>query len=161
MKLRSEVILSTSVFRRPTATGAADIGVWLTIQEFLGLLGVLINCCILYFTFDDVFSNVRQYFPSSFSQIVTERPVTVLLLLLIEHAIVAIKLALAQLIDDVPPWIHIQNEERRYHNNLKENNNVEKIWQPTINEDGVPSINLSTSSLGGSVSEVGNIWQDQ
>ena len=161
VKLRSEVILSTSVFRRPTATGAADIGVWLTIQEFLGLLGVLINCCILYFTFDDVFSNVRQYFPSSFSQIVTERPVTVLLLLLIEHAIVAIKLALAQLIDDVPPWIHIQNEERRYHNNLKENNNVEEIWQPTINEDGVPSINLSTSSLGGSVSEVGNIWQDQ
>ena len=61
----------------------------------------------------------------------------------------------------MPPWIHIQNEERRYHNNLKENNNVEKIWQPTINEDGVPSINLSTSSLGGSVSEVGNIWQDQ
>eukprot|EP00942_MAST-04A_sp_MAST-4A-sp1_P000583 g583.t1 len=161
VKLRSEVILSTSVFRRPTATGAADIGVWLTIQEFLGLLGVLINCCILYFTFDDVFSNVRQYFPSSFSQIVTERPVTVLLLLLIEHAIVAIKLALAQLIDDVPPWIHIQNEERRYHNNLKENNNVEKIWQPTINEDGVPSINLSTPLLGGSVSEVGNIWQDQ
>ena len=60
----------------------------------------------------------------------------------------------------VPPWIHAQNEERRYQSNLKQNfDKVQEIWQPTINEDGVPSINLSTSSLGNNATQADeNIW---
>ena len=145
VKLRSEIILALFVFRRPTAKGAADIGVWLTIQEFLGLFGVIINCCILFFTFDDILKDWKDLFPVSFVQIVKERPETVLLLLLIEHVIIAVKLGLAQLIDDKPAWIHQQNKEKRYI--ATKNQSVEDKWEPTINEDGVPSINLSSSSF--------------
>ena len=144
VKLRSEIILALFVFRRPTAKGAADIGVWLTIQEFLGLFGVIINCCILFFTFDDILKDWKDLFPVSFVQIVKERPETVLLLLLIEHVIIAVKLGLAQLIDDKPFWIHQQNKEKRY---IATKNQIEDNWEPTINDDGVPSINLSSSSF--------------
>ncbi len=149
IKIRSDVILSTVVNRRPVALGAQNIGAWLIIEEFLGLMGVISNCMLLYLAFNDVFGESKNLLPNFFSGILIIKPITFIILLVAEHTIVAMKLAIAQLIPDKPKWLEavilrakknsVQVPNSPNSENLVENN---KINIGNKNITAIPTINI-------------------
>ena len=129
IKIRSDVILSTLVNRRPEALRAQSIGAWLIIEEFLGLMGVVSNCMLLYLAFNDVFNENTNQLPKQLFRIKIVKPETLIILLVAEHVLVALKLAIAQLIPDKPVWIeqaviHAEKNKNKKRNYIDLNKSI-------------------------------------
>jgi hypothetical protein len=94
--------------RRPIAFIAQDIGTWYAILEFLNIIGVITNACLIAFT-----SAWGQSFDSVVAQL--------LIVICFEHIVFAIKFILATLIPDVPADIALAIRRESFKNReLKE-----------------------------------------
>ena len=87
----------SSYSKRFRARASKGIGSWRKIVECLSLVGVAVNCAIIYYTSDslkdivgaDKYSDVHKF----------------MLIVMIEHIIIAFKFLIAILIKDKPEWV--------------------------------------------------------
>lgn len=110
--------------RRRAAQGASGIGFWVWVMEIFAIICVPINISIMYFTGERHYvENAKGGFDrsepvSAFQEWLTEKdpdwwtPVaTMLVAVLIEHSLLAIKIIVAAVIPDVPD--HVRDKERK------------------------------------------------
>ncbi|XP_051577310.1 anoctamin-10 [Myxocyprinus asiaticus] len=84
------------VFKRPFSEPASDIGVWQLAFETMSIIAVVTNCALI-----GLSPQVKAYFPESETQLI-------LIVVAIEHVLLALKFILAFVIPDVPKQIQIQ-----------------------------------------------------
>ncbi|XP_078253773.1 anoctamin-10 isoform X2 [Rhinoraja longicauda] len=84
------------VFQRPFSEPAADIGVWLIAFETMGIISVMTNCALI-----GISPQVKGLFQRNGMDLV-------LLIVAIEHALLALKFILAFTISDTPSDIRIK-----------------------------------------------------
>ncbi|KAF2360317.1 Anoctamin [Trinorchestia longiramus] len=94
IEIRSDAFKLCCVFQRPFPQRVASIGVWQDAMEFLGLLGIIVNCMLI-----GQSGQVHRMFPD----MTTTQ--TILLIIVLEHAMVALKYAISYAIPDVPEWV--------------------------------------------------------
>ncbi|CAG7816666.1 unnamed protein product [Allacma fusca] len=96
LEIRADAFKLCKVFQRPTPKRVKDIGAWQVAFEVMGGIAVMTNCALL-----SLSPNLRAWGPNM-------RPAEWLLLfVVIEHFLLALKLALRTLIPDVPNWVKI------------------------------------------------------
>ena len=95
--------------RRSTAEGANGIGAWLPIMEFIVIICIPVNCAIIYFTGDGDFEKSGSGSESSLikwmevqNEQFWDRSSIILLVIVIEHALILLKVLVSELIGDVP-----------------------------------------------------------
>lgn len=96
IELRSDAYKLCKIHQRPFSSPVAGIGIWQTAFEFLGLMAVMTNCALIALS-----PTVREMFPN------TSDVKLVLMLVLIEHALVAASYFIATLIPGVPSWVAV------------------------------------------------------
>lgn len=82
--------------KRSLAQGASGIGAWKGMAEILSYAGIGVNCGIIFWTSDTI-DQITGYRYSMTEQF--------MIIVLIEHCILAVKLMIAVLIKDVPDWV--------------------------------------------------------
>nr|XP_055066503.1 anoctamin-10 isoform X1 [Misgurnus anguillicaudatus]XP_055066504.1 anoctamin-10 isoform X1 [Misgurnus anguillicaudatus] len=92
----SDAFKMCHVFKRPFSVPAADIGVWQLAFETMSIIAVVTNCALI-----GLSPNVKAYFTESETQLI-------LIIVAVEHILLAFKLILAFVIPDVPKDIQIQ-----------------------------------------------------
>ncbi|XP_052474891.1 anoctamin-10 isoform X3 [Carassius gibelio] len=92
----SDAFKMCHVFKRPFSEPAANIGVWQLAFETMSIIAVVTNCALI-----GLSSQVKAHFPESESQMI-------LIVVAIEHVILAFKFILAFVIPDVPKDIEVK-----------------------------------------------------
>ncbi|KAI1885680.1 hypothetical protein AGOR_G00206310 [Albula goreensis] len=92
----SDALKMCQVFKRPFSEPAADIGVWQLAFETMSVIAVVTNCALI-----GMSPQVKAYFPESDTQLI-------LLVVGIEHVLLAFKFILAFVIPDIPKHIQIK-----------------------------------------------------
>ncbi|XP_063055749.1 anoctamin-10 isoform X2 [Engraulis encrasicolus] len=92
----SDAFKMCCVFKRPFADPASNIGVWQLAFETMSVIAVVTNCALI-----GLSPQVKAYFPESDTQLI-------LLVVCVEHILLASKFILAFVIPDVPKPIQIQ-----------------------------------------------------
>ncbi|XP_048117489.1 anoctamin-10 isoform X1 [Alosa alosa] len=95
----SDAFKMCHVFKRPFAEPASNIGVWQLAFETMSVIAVVTNCALI-----GLSPQVKAYFLESDTQLI-------LLVVCVEHILLAFKFILAFVIPDVPK--HIQNKLAR------------------------------------------------
>ncbi|XP_062912691.1 anoctamin-10 [Mobula hypostoma] len=86
----SDGLKMCNVFQRPFLEPAADIGVWLLAFETMGIISVMTNCALI-----GMSPQVKSLFQSNSVELV-------LLIVAVEHVLLALKFILAFAISDIP-----------------------------------------------------------
>lgn len=86
------------ICRKPTHTRRSNMGAWLWCLEFISFISVLTNCYLVTM----VSTHVDILIPTSFHKFLATEEGKIVVMLLIEHVLMAIKVVMAVLIDDVP-----------------------------------------------------------
>ena len=99
--------------RRYVPQGASGIGAWLKIMEFIAIICIPVNCGILYFTgtTKDQESSFARTLKKQNEDFWTAENIIVLCVLL-EHAVILIKVLMQLFIDDVPRSVKVQERKR-------------------------------------------------
>ncbi|XP_067248736.1 anoctamin-10 [Chanodichthys erythropterus] len=92
----SDAFKMCHVFKRPFSEPAANIGVWQLAFETMSIIAVLTNCALI-----GLSPQVHAYFPESETQLI-------LVVVAIEHILLAFKFILAFVIPDVPKHIQVK-----------------------------------------------------
>ncbi|XP_051999730.1 anoctamin-10 isoform X1 [Xyrauchen texanus] len=92
----SDAFKMCHVFKRPFTEPASDIGVWQLAFETMSIIAVVTNCALI-----GLSPQVKAYFPESETQLI-------LIVVAIEHVLLALKFILAFVIPDVPKQIQIK-----------------------------------------------------
>ncbi|XP_016423135.1 anoctamin-10 isoform X1 [Sinocyclocheilus rhinocerous] len=92
----SDAFKMCHVFKRPYSEPAANIGVWQLAFETMSIIAVVTNCALI-----GLSSQVKAYFPESETQMI-------LIVVAIEHVLLAFKFILAFVIPDVPKHIQVK-----------------------------------------------------
>ncbi|XP_036395746.1 anoctamin-10 [Megalops cyprinoides] len=92
----SDALKMCWVFKRPFSEPAADIGVWQLAFETMSVISVVTNCALI-----GMSPQVKAYFPESETQLI-------LLVVAVEHVLLAFKFILAFVIPDIPKQIQIK-----------------------------------------------------
>ncbi|XP_016362431.1 anoctamin-10-like [Sinocyclocheilus anshuiensis] len=92
----SDAFKMCHVFKRPFSEPAANIGVWQLAFETMSIISVVTNCALI-----GLSSQVKAYFPESETQMI-------LIVVAIEHVLLAFKFILAFVIPDVPKHIQVK-----------------------------------------------------
>uniref|UniRef100_A0A9J7ZVR2 Anoctamin n=1 Tax=Cyprinus carpio carpio TaxID=630221 RepID=A0A9J7ZVR2_CYPCA len=92
----SDAFKMCHVFKRPFSEPAANIGVWQLAFETMSIIAVVTNCALI-----GLSSQVKAYFPESETQMI-------LIVVAIEHVLLAFKFILAFVIPDVPKDIQVK-----------------------------------------------------
>ncbi|KAG8202152.1 hypothetical protein JTE90_010511 [Oedothorax gibbosus] len=90
-------------YQRPHARPVKGIGVWQVAFEVLSILAVMTNCALI-----SMSPVIRSYAPDmSLSS-------WLLVAVLVEHIIIALKMTLSYLISDVPKWVKVAIQKSQY-----------------------------------------------
>jgi hypothetical protein len=100
LEMKGAMNLMAFYQKRTVAQGASGIGAWKGMAEILSYVSIGVNCAIIYWTSN----TVSQITNHNYS-----REEEFMIVVLIEHCILALKLMLAVLIKDKPEWV-IQEE---------------------------------------------------
>uniref|UniRef100_A0A8C1FNY5 Anoctamin n=2 Tax=Cyprinus carpio TaxID=7962 RepID=A0A8C1FNY5_CYPCA len=92
----SDAFKMCHVFKRPFSEPAANIGVWQLAFETMSIIAVVTNCALI-----GLSPQVKAYFPESDTQLI-------LIVVAIEHVLLAFKFILAFVIPDVPKHIQVK-----------------------------------------------------
>ncbi|KAK9960521.1 hypothetical protein ABG768_008374 [Culter alburnus] len=92
----SDAFKMCHVFKRPFSEPAANIGVWQLAFETMSIIAVVTNCALI-----GLSPQVHAYFPESETQLI-------LVVVAIEHILLAFKFILAFVIPDVPKHIQVK-----------------------------------------------------
>ncbi|XP_043117368.1 anoctamin-10 isoform X2 [Puntigrus tetrazona] len=92
----SDAFKMCHVFKRPFSEPAANIGVWQLAFETMSIIAVVTNCALI-----GLSPQAKAYFPESDSQLI-------LIVVAIEHVLLAFKFILAFVIPDVPKHIQVK-----------------------------------------------------
>lgn len=92
----SDAFKMCHVFKRPFSEPAANIGVWQLAFETMSIIAVMTNCALI-----GLSPQVNAYFPESETQLI-------LVVVAIEHVLLAFKFILAFVIPDVPKHIEVK-----------------------------------------------------
>uniref|UniRef100_A0A672Q244 Anoctamin n=1 Tax=Sinocyclocheilus grahami TaxID=75366 RepID=A0A672Q244_SINGR len=92
----SDAFKMCHVFKRPFSEPAANIGVWQLAFETMSIIAVVTNCALI-----GLSSQVKAYFPESETEMI-------LIVVAIEHVLLAFKFILAFVIPDVPKHIQVK-----------------------------------------------------
>uniref|UniRef100_A0A673N1E4 Anoctamin n=1 Tax=Sinocyclocheilus rhinocerous TaxID=307959 RepID=A0A673N1E4_9TELE len=91
----SDAFKMCHVFKRPFSEPATNIGVWQLAFETMSIIAVVTNCALI-----GLSPQVKAYFPESDTQLI-------LIVVAIEHVLLAFKFILAFVIPDVPKHIQV------------------------------------------------------
>ncbi|XP_069166771.1 anoctamin-10 isoform X3 [Procambarus clarkii] len=94
IEIRSDAFKLCCVFQRPFGNRAQSIGVWQDAMELMGVLGIMVNCMLI-----GLSGQVHRMFPEM------STAHTVLLIIVLEHAMIALKYGISYAIPDIPEWI--------------------------------------------------------
>ncbi|XP_064201445.1 anoctamin-10 isoform X1 [Anguilla rostrata] len=92
----SDALKMCKVFKRPFSEPAADIGVWQLAFETMSVISVVTNCALI-----GMSPHMKAYFPESETQLI-------LVVVAVEHVLLAFKFFLAFVIPDIPKQIQIK-----------------------------------------------------
>ncbi|KAL1259088.1 hypothetical protein QQF64_009665, partial [Cirrhinus molitorella] len=92
----SDAFKMCHVFKRPFSEPAANIGVWQLAFETMSIIAVVTNCALI-----GLSPQMKAYFPESETQLI-------LIVVAIEHVLLAFKFILAFVIPDVPKHIQVK-----------------------------------------------------
>ncbi|KAF4103537.1 hypothetical protein G5714_016420 [Onychostoma macrolepis] len=95
-EIYSDAFKMCHVFKRPFSEPAANIGVWQLAFETMSIIAVVTNCALI-----GLSPQVKAYFPESDTQLI-------LIVVAIEHVLLAFKFILAFVIPDVPKHIQVK-----------------------------------------------------
>lgn len=103
--------------RRPDAEGTGSIGSWISIMELLAMLSIPTNLASIYFSGGSGYGNTGVEADSPVVNWLMDKPFwsrgnIILLIVAIEHALLLIKIVLANLIPDVPTSV-VNAEKKR------------------------------------------------
>ncbi|XP_063887556.1 anoctamin-8-like isoform X4 [Scylla paramamosain] len=94
IEIRSDAFKLCCVFQRPFGNRAQSIGVWQDAMELMGVVGIMVNCILI-----GLSGQVHRMFPHmSTAQ-------TILLIVVLEHAMIALKYGISYAIPDIPDWV--------------------------------------------------------
>ncbi|XP_071509336.1 anoctamin-8-like [Diadema antillarum] len=103
IEIRSDAFKLCSSMHRPFGQRVENIGSWQQALEVMGILGVIVNCALL-----GTFGQVGRAFPSL-------TPFGVLMFVVVlEHVILAVKMAISMGIPDIPYWVSIEMAKLEY-----------------------------------------------
>ncbi|CAI9723214.1 Hypothetical predicted protein [Octopus vulgaris] len=103
-ELRIDSFKMCCVFRRPFPLSASSIGAWQMMFELMGKIAVMTNCIII-----GLNPQVQKLVPGH------QTPVQlVVIVVILEHIILAARSFLTYLIPDLPRWIEIEVYKERY-----------------------------------------------
>lgn len=92
----SDALKMCKVFKRPFSEPAANIGVWQLAFETMSVISVVTNCALI-----GMSPHMKAYFPESETQLI-------LVVVAVEHVLLAFKFFLAFVIPDIPKRIQIK-----------------------------------------------------
>lgn len=107
-EIRSDGFKMCRVFRRPFAVSASNIGAWQVAFEVISVLAVVTNCALI-----GMNSEVSKLLPSNLTSVNI-----VLIFVVIEHILIAVKMAVAYFIPDVPKWVEVELAKIAYQSKL-------------------------------------------
>ncbi|KAG1940141.1 anoctamin-10 [Pimephales promelas] len=134
----SDAFKMCHVFKRPFSEPAANIGVWQLAFETMSVIAVVTNCALI-----GLSPQVNAYFPESETQLI-------LVVVAIEHVLLAFKFILAFVIPDVPKHIQVKLDKLEF-DSLEA---LKKRISSLSDETG----NLDEPSVGKSVAMALVIW---
>lgn len=103
-EIRTDAFKMCNVFMRPFPRSASSIGAWQTIFELMGFIAVITNCALI-----GMNPEVQKLLPGH------QTPVQlVLIVVVLEHFILAIKALIAFLIPDVPKWVQLEMAKAQF-----------------------------------------------
>ncbi|XP_071516788.1 anoctamin-10 isoform X3 [Panulirus ornatus] len=94
IEIRSDAFKLCCVFQRPFGLRAQSIGVWQDAMELMGVLGIMVNCMLI-----GLSGQVHRMFPEM------STAHTILLIIVLEHAMIALKYGISYAIPDIPEWV--------------------------------------------------------
>jgi len=104
--LNGEMNLMTKYWRRNEPKGCLDIGLWIDFLEMLSFVSIFVSTGIV------VFTSSQETLSEWFGE--TPYQNLLVLVLIVEHMLIAFKFFVAGLIEDVPHWVV---EQKRYMGN--------------------------------------------
>ncbi|XP_038077941.1 anoctamin-8-like isoform X1 [Patiria miniata] len=104
IEIRSDAFKLCSSMQRPFSQRVENIGTWQDAMEVMGVIGVLVNCALLGTT-----GQISRAFPGLAVAGV------ILVVMFLEHFILAIKFAIAYAIPDIPHWVSMEMAKLEYH----------------------------------------------
>ncbi|XP_053629795.2 anoctamin-10 isoform X2 [Cherax quadricarinatus] len=127
IEIRSDAFKLCCVFQRPFGNRAQSIGVWQDAMELMGVLGIMVNCMLI-----GLSGQVHRMFPEM------STAHTILLIIVLEHAMIALKYGISYAIPDIPEWIatemaKVEFQRREALRRLSSSNS------PPTREDSQPS----------------------
>ena len=120
-----EMNLYLNYIERPTPKVVDSIGKsWVRVLEFLALLAVVCNFALIYFTLSD--SNTVSTSPNA----IHLDPFN---LVLLEHAMIGIKICLAVFISDTPSWVKKKLKQAKFksHSKQKKEDSIKQDRRPS------------------------------
>ncbi|XP_062856918.1 anoctamin-10 isoform X2 [Trichomycterus rosablanca] len=104
-EIRGDAYKLCRLFRKPFSPPEAGIGVWLTAFEALAFFSVMTNCWLLFLA-----PRVK-----AFTEDAELNPSMVLIFtIMVEHALILVKLIIAFMIPDEPEWVRIKKDQIEY-----------------------------------------------
>jgi anoctamin-10 len=124
LQIRTDALKLCKYYRRPLAVSSSNIGSWLYVLEALSIFSVITNCFLIFVSLlNDQTAGRISFFPPSWG--IFEFFV---MMVLVEHAMIVLKLIIAVLIPDHPDWI----TEDKFRQEIYDNQGKDKLDQVTL-----------------------------
>ncbi|XP_011313499.1 anoctamin-8 isoform X2 [Fopius arisanus] len=94
LELRGDAFKLCFVLQRPFGRRVSSIGTWQNAMEAMGLVAILVNCALI-----GLSGQVQRMFPEM------SVPQTILLIVALEHIMMAIRFIITIIIPDIPSWV--------------------------------------------------------
>ncbi|XP_063988915.1 anoctamin-8 isoform X4 [Diachasmimorpha longicaudata] len=94
LELRGDAFKLCFVLQRPFGRRVSSIGTWQNAMEAMGLVAILVNCALI-----GLSGQVQRMFPEM------SVPQTILLIVALEHIMMAIRFIITIIIPDIPTWV--------------------------------------------------------
>ncbi|XP_052229887.1 anoctamin-10-like isoform X1 [Dreissena polymorpha] len=107
-EIRSDAFKMCRVFQRPFTESAANIGAWQMAFELVSVLAVMTNCALI-----GMNPEVQRLLPSDVTAINV-----LIIFVAVEHILLALKMAVAYFIPDVPDWVEVEVAKIAYQSKL-------------------------------------------
>ncbi|XP_076469923.1 anoctamin-10-like isoform X2 [Babylonia areolata] len=103
-EIRSDAFKMCRVFQRPFAESASSTGAWQVAFEVIGVISVITNCALI-----GMDPEVQKLLPSDVTAVNM-----VIIFVIVEHCVLAIKAAVAYFIPDTPRWVQVNMARMEY-----------------------------------------------
>lgn len=107
-EIRSDAFKMCRVFQRPFAESASNIGAWQIAFEVISVMAVMTNCALI-----GMNPEVQKLLPSDISGVNV-----VIVFVIVEHVLLAVKVAVAYFIPDTPKWVEVELAKIAYQSKL-------------------------------------------